>query len=258
MAPCDHRCFRSGYRRRRSHSRRWWPHDGRRKRVSGRHPPVVRRATALHASDQFGLSGLIGVPTGLHSAAMAYSLGIDIGGTFTDIVVYDHERGAAVQSQGAHHARRSRARRRGGGGARCSPRAASIPPAFTRVVHATTLFTNALIERQGAPTGLITTAGFADTLEIGRERKFELYDLNIEKPAPLVPRHLRLEVRERVRADGSVMQPLDRGRARRRGRAARGGRRDVAGHRVPARLRQPRPRGAAAAHRREALSRRSS
>jgi N-methylhydantoinase A len=80
---------------------------------------------------------------------------------------------------------------------------------FTRVVHATTLFTNALIERRGAVTGLITTGGFGDTLEIGRERKFELYDLNIAKPEPLVPRHLRLEVRERLRADGSVEVRLD-------------------------------------------------
>src|SRR5215470_16774289 len=80
---------------------------------------------------------------------------------------------------------------------------------FTRIVHATTLFTNALIERRGAVTGLLTTAGFADTLEIGRERKFELYDLNIAKPEPLVPRHWRLEVAERVRADGSVARKLD-------------------------------------------------
>jgi N-methylhydantoinase A len=66
-----------------------------------------------------------------------------------------------------------------------------------------------LIERKGAVTGLITTAGFGDTLEIGRERKFELYDLDIAKPEPLVPRNLRLEVVERMRADGSVRQPLD-------------------------------------------------
>jgi len=83
------------------------------------------------------------------------------------------------------------------------------PSAFARVVHATTLFTNALIERKGALTGLITTEGFADTLEIGRERKYELYDLAITKPEPLVPRHLRLEVPERVQADGSVRRPLD-------------------------------------------------
>src|SRR4030095_3594093 len=83
------------------------------------------------------------------------------------------------------------------------------PSEFTRVVHATTLFTNALIERKGALTGLITTQGFADTLEIGRERKYELYDLAITKPEPLVPRNLRLEVPERVLADGSVRRRLD-------------------------------------------------
>jgi N-methylhydantoinase A len=83
------------------------------------------------------------------------------------------------------------------------------PGEFTRVVHATTLFTNALIERKGAVTGLITTQGFADTLEIGRERKYELYDLAIAKPEPLVPRNLRLEVPERTLADGSVGRKLD-------------------------------------------------
>src|SRR6266853_6264226 len=83
------------------------------------------------------------------------------------------------------------------------------PSAFARVVHATTLFTNALIERKGALTGLITTEGFADTLEIGRERKYELYDLHIAKLEPLVPRNLRLEVPERMLADGSVGRRLD-------------------------------------------------
>jgi N-methylhydantoinase A len=76
-------------------------------------------------------------------------------------------------------------------------------------VHATTLFSNAVIERKGAPTGLITTKGFRDTLEIGRERKYELYDIKIVKPAPLVPRHLRLEVPERIAHDGSVRLALD-------------------------------------------------
>ena len=71
------------------------------------------------------------------------------------------------------------------------------------------LFANALIERKGAITGLITTQGFRDTLEIGRERKYELYDIKIVKPRPLVPRHLRLEVPERLNADGSVHRALD-------------------------------------------------
>src|SRR4029078_6256286 len=78
-----------------------------------------------------------------------------------------------------------------------------------RVVHATTLFTNALIERKGAPTGLITTQGFRDTLEMRREHKYELYDLMIELPRPLVRRSLRLEVEERINADGTIETPLD-------------------------------------------------
>src|SRR5690606_23445807 len=73
-----------------------------------------------------------------------------------------------------------------------------------RVIHATTLFTNALIERKGAATGLITTAGFRDTLEMAREHKYELYGLRIELPRPLVPRHLRLEVPERMAPDGTI------------------------------------------------------
>jgi N-methylhydantoinase A len=94
-----------------------------------------------------------------------------------------------------------------------------LPSEVTRVVHATTLFTNALIERTGAATGLITTAGFADTLEIGRERKYELYDVNLAKPEPLVPRRLRLEVAERTTFDGRVKRRLDPWEVRARARA---------------------------------------
>jgi len=88
--------------------------------------------------------------------------------------------------------------------------AAGIAPAdIGDVVHGTTLVTNALIERRGARLGLITTAGFRDVLEIGRERRFELYDLNIRMPEPLVPRDLRLEVAERTAADGSIGTEVD-------------------------------------------------
>src|SRR5215831_11962709 len=140
---------------------------------------------------------------------MAYSLGVDIGGTFTDIVVCDHASGRQINRK-VLTTHDDPARAVAGGVAALLGEGQLDPGRFTRVVHATTLFTNALIERKGAPTGLVTTAGFADTLEIGRERKFELYDLNIAKPDPLVPRHLRLEVTERTRADGRVRQPLDR------------------------------------------------
>ena len=129
----------------------------------------------------------------------SYSLGIDIGGTFTDVVVYDHDTGRQWSRKVlTTHDDPVRAVATGVGAVLAD--GALEPRHVTRVVHATTLFTNALIERKGAVAGLITTAGFGDTLEIGRERKFELYDLNIARPEPLVPRNLRLEVTERVRA----------------------------------------------------------
>jgi N-methylhydantoinase A len=140
---------------------------------------------------------------------LAYALGIDIGGTFTDIVAHDPETGRRWSRKVlTTHDDPARAVIEG---AAAVLRDERLPAArFERIVHATTLFTNALIERKGAKTGLITTAGFGDTLEIGRERKYELYDIFIEAPAPLVSRDLRMEVPERIKADGSVHRPLDR------------------------------------------------
>ncbi len=83
------------------------------------------------------------------------------------------------------------------------------------LLHGTTLVTNALIERKGAPTALLTTVGFRDAVEIGREHRYELYDLNLDLPKPLVPRHLRFDVPERIAADGSELQPLDEAFVRR-------------------------------------------
>jgi N-methylhydantoinase A len=136
------------------------------------------------------------------------SLGIDIGGTFTDLVVHDPRDGRAViwkesttpddPARGALEGTR-----------RVLEKAGVGPEQIGRVVHATTLFTNALIERKGARTGLLTTAGFADVLEIARERKYELYDLFIEMPKPIVPRPWRREAMERVGPDGGVVKALD-------------------------------------------------
>lgn len=136
------------------------------------------------------------------------SLGIDIGGTFTDVVMLDPRDGRAViwkesttpddPARGALIGTREVLRKAG-----------VTPERIGRVVHATTLFTNALIERKGARTGLLTTAGFEDGLEIGRERKYELYDIFIEMPKPLVPRPWRRGAPERLAADGSVERPLD-------------------------------------------------
>ena len=141
-------------------------------------------------------------------SASPLSLGIDIGGTFTDLVVLDGRTGRATiwkesttpddPARGALEGTR-----------RALEKAGAAPGEIGRVVHATTLFTNALIERKGARTGLLTTAGFADTLEIARERKYELYDLFIQMPKPLVPRPWRREATERLAPDGSVEVALD-------------------------------------------------
>lgn len=147
----------------------------------------------------------------------SYSLGIDIGGTFTDIVLYNHADARVFShkelttpeepTDGAVRGVKTLLEREQVGGTQVS-----------RIVHATTLFTNALIERRGVKTGLITTAGFRDTLEMRREFKFDLYDLFIEMPAALVPREARMEALERVRADGSIDIPLDEDSVRAAGR----------------------------------------
>ena len=135
-------------------------------------------------------------------------MGIDVGGTFTDIVVCDMATGGqASHKELTTHADPSRGVMVGID--RLLAEGGFAAAEIGRVVHATTLFSNALIERKGAPTGLITTKGFRDTLEIGRERKYELYDIKIVKPAPLVPRRWRLEVPERMAVDGSVRLALD-------------------------------------------------
>jgi N-methylhydantoinase A len=78
-----------------------------------------------------------------------------------------------------------------------------------QVMHGTTLATNAILERKGSRTALLTTAGFRDAIEIGRERRWELYDLEVEAPRPLAPRHLRFDVPERTLSDGTVTRPVD-------------------------------------------------
>src|SRR5262249_6610233 len=82
------------------------------------------------------------------------------------------------------------------------------------LVHGTTLVTNTLIERRGARVGLLTTQGFRDILEMGTEQRYDIHDLFLEFPEPLVPRGLRREVRERISRDGDVVVPLDAEQAR--------------------------------------------
>ena len=145
---------------------------------------------------------------------MAARLGVDIGGTFTDLVVVDEATGAVrvgkvltTPKDPAHGVEQ--------GIQSLLAEAGVSADAVRALVHGTTLATNALIERKGARTALLTTTGFRDTLEIRTEGRYDMYDLFIDPPAPLVPRHLRREVSERLLPDGSVLRPLDEEGARR-------------------------------------------
>ncbi len=133
-------------------------------------------------------------------------LAADIGGTFTDVV---------LEHAGRRHTAKvlttPRAPEEGmlAGIAQVLAAAALAPAQVGVLIHGTTLATNALIERKGARTALLTTAGFRDVLEMGYEKRYEHYDLELELPAPLVPRELRFPVQERMTARGRVRTPLD-------------------------------------------------
>jgi len=130
---------------------------------------------------------------------------VDIGGTFTDLVLIDDNRVVATGKVLTTPDDPSR----GVGDGIVDLLAEHDPGAVADVVHGTTLVSNALIERKGAVTGLITTEGFRDALAAGREQRYDLYDLFLEMPEPLVPRRRRWGVRERVLASGHIDQPLD-------------------------------------------------
>ena len=137
-------------------------------------------------------------------------LGVDIGGTFTDVVL---EAGATLESVKVltTHAAPEDAILDGIGRV-CAK--AGIPASdVSMIIHGTTLATNALIERRGAKTALITTKGFRDVIEMRTESRFEQYDLNLRLPEPLIPRDHRLVVDERVGANGQVLKPLCRSEA---------------------------------------------
>jgi len=136
-------------------------------------------------------------------------LGVDIGGTFTDVVLevagdrhstkvlttYAAPEDAIID--GMHQV--------------CA-KAGIEPAAISQIIHGTTLATNALIERRGAKTALITTKGFRDVIEMRTESRFEQYDLNLALPEPLLPRNRRYVVDERMEATGKVLTALDRGK----------------------------------------------
>ncbi len=140
-------------------------------------------------------------------------IGVDIGGTFTDLVLVDEATGAVSVGK-LLTTPKEPAQAVEQGVVTLLQDAGRAPASVVALIHGTTLATNALIERKGAKTGLLTTAGFRDALEIGREGRYDMYDLFIDPPPPLVPRHLRLEVAERILADGSVLAPLESSSAR--------------------------------------------
>jgi N-methylhydantoinase A len=135
---------------------------------------------------------------------MSYIVGVDTGGTFTDLVSINTETGDVALLKYPSNPETPDASVLG------ALRTANLNIAdVTRFVHGTTVSTNAILERKGATVGLLTTAGFEDTLEIGRIDRAHLYDLSWSKPASLVPRHLRVGIRERLSNRGKILTPLD-------------------------------------------------
>jgi len=139
-------------------------------------------------------------------SAQGTRIGVDVGGTFTDLIAHDPDGTARIvkvlstppdYETAVVDAVRELA-----------------PPAVEAVVHGTTVATNAVLERRGARTGLVTTAGFRDVLELRRLRIPHMYDPFWRKPEPLVPRRLRYELGERVTADGEVLAPVRAGEVR--------------------------------------------
>jgi N-methylhydantoinase A len=142
-----------------------------------------------------------------------YRVGFDVGGTFTDFV---------LQAPSGHLRTAKRLTTYPDPSEACLAGLDALMaedgqgwPSVSQAVHGTTLGSNWVIERRGRDVALITTRGFRDVLIIGREKRYQVYDLQIDKPAPLVPRRLIFEVPERVRADGTVRDVLDETETRR-------------------------------------------
>lgn len=136
-------------------------------------------------------------------SAQPLRVAVDIGGTFTDLVVFDEKTGTTFEAKAsttpANFAK----------GVLDAIRASEVSPeAIGFLVHGTTVVINAITQRAGVATALVTTAGFRDALAIGRGNRPDMYNLKFHKPEPFVPRRLRFEVRERVTADGTVSTPI--------------------------------------------------
>ncbi|HOJ71758.1 MAG TPA: hydantoinase/oxoprolinase family protein [Syntrophorhabdaceae bacterium] len=143
-----------------------------------------------------------------------FRLGCDIGGTFTDFVLLDDETGE-IKTGKCLTTPRDPSDAVEEGIRALEKTTPDFVGKLDELIHGTTLVINSIIERKGARTGLITTKGFRDILEIGREIRYAPYDIFAEFPKPLVPRRYRVEVDERIRSDGTILKPLDHEDARR-------------------------------------------
>ena len=139
---------------------------------------------------------------------MATRIGVDIGGTFTDLIFYDDQTGDV---QVAKTNTTPEALERGVLNAVEAAVPADKVPDVEYFMHGTTIALNALLTRSGAGTGLICTNGFRDVIEIGRGDRPAMYDIFWKQPHPLVKRRHRLTIRERIRADGEILEPLEEG-----------------------------------------------
>ena len=135
---------------------------------------------------------------------MSYAIAVDIGGTFTDLVAFDHETHQVIYAKSP-----TTYDNLVDGILDCFNKAHIKPAEASLVNHGTTLVINSLIQRKGAKTALITSEGFRDILEIARGNRPDPFDLHYQRDEPLIPRELRLEVPERMDSKGEVVTPLD-------------------------------------------------
>jgi N-methylhydantoinase A len=138
----------------------------------------------------------------------SFRLGCDIGGTFTDFVLVDDDTGE-FQTHKCLTTPSDPSDAVEAGVRQLDNRVPGFVAETEEFIHGTTLVINAIIERKGAKTGLITTRGFRDVLELGREIRYDAYDIFAEYPEPLIPRFLRREIQERIGSDGRIIVPLD-------------------------------------------------
>jgi N-methylhydantoinase A len=140
-------------------------------------------------------------------AVPSVRLGVDIGGTFTDVVLEKDGVPFSIKVLTTYSAPENAII---DGMHQVCAKAGVTPAQIDQIIHGTTLATNALIERRGAKTALITTEGFRDVIEMRTESRFEQYDLNLNLPDPLLPRQMRFTVAGRVDANGKILVDVDR------------------------------------------------